>query len=102
MAWGSCRLTRFWRACGIPTNSAYYAGIIHERRAKAKLRQAGPGSGYEAYEFLREAMACFENAETLREPGNDDALLHWNACARIIMQNHLSPRDEERVEMQLE
>jgi len=85
-----------------PYEKAYYAGIIHERRAKAQLLQASPGSGFEAYEFLREAMTCFEKAEAIRPHGNDDALLHWNACARIIMQNHLGPRTEERVEMQLE
>ena len=33
-------------------------------------------------EWLREAMDCYEKAETLRAPNNDDALLRWNACAR--------------------
>src|SRR5213596_1134630 len=33
---------------------AYYAGIICERRAKAKLNHGGPGSGFSAYDFLRE------------------------------------------------
>lgn len=81
---------------------AYYAGIIDERRAKALLQQGGPGSGFEAYEFLREAMICFEKAEAMRPTGNDDALLRWNTCARIIMQNKLTARTEERVELQLE
>src|SRR4029077_3671299 len=35
---------------------AYYAGIICERRAKALLQRSSPGAGFEAYEFLREAM----------------------------------------------
>jgi hypothetical protein len=80
----------------------YYAGIICERRAKAMLGQGSPGSGSEAYEYLREAMTWFEKAETIRPPGNDDALLRWNACARIIMCNSLKPKLEERVELQSE
>src|SRR5262249_48385589 len=68
---------------------AYYAGIIHERRAKAQLAQGTPGSGFNAYDGLCEAMKCYEKAEALRPPGNDEALLRWNACARTIMQNNL-------------
>ena len=85
-----------------PYERAYYAGIIEERRAKALLQQGGPGVGFHAYEFLREAMDCYEKAEALRPHGNDDALLRWNACARMIMQNKLTARLEERVELPLE
>ena len=78
---------------------AYYAGIIHERRAKALLRHATPRGGPRAYEWLREAMACYEKAEGLRPRNNDDALLRWNACARLIMRDsHLVPQSEERGE----
>ena len=85
-----------------PYERAYYAGIICERRAKAQLQQGHPGAVYAAYEFLCEAMIWFEQAETLRPPGNDDAILHWNTCARIIMGNRLTPRPEERVDLPLE
>jgi hypothetical protein len=81
---------------------AYYSGIIRERQAKAQLQHGHPGSGFEAYEFLREAMTYYEEAETIRPAGNDDALLRWNACARIIMGNRLEARPEENVEVQLE
>jgi hypothetical protein len=81
---------------------AYYAGIICERRAKAQLSQGHPGSGHDAYELLREAMAWFESAEALRPAKNDDALLHWNTCARLIMGNQLTPRMEEKPELSLE
>jgi len=75
---------------------AYYSGIIHERRAKASLKHAKPRSGPRAYEWLREAMVYYERAETLRPPNNDDALLRWNACARLIMSDqHLVPMSEE-------
>jgi hypothetical protein len=81
---------------------AYYAGIICERRAKAQLSQGHPGSGHDAYELLREAMAWFEKAEAVRPAKNDDALLHWNTCARLIMGNQLTPRVEEKPELSLE
>src|SRR5262245_10385542 len=85
-----------------PYERAYYAGIIAERKAKAVLQQGAPSSGYAAYDCLRDAMSSYEQAEALRPPGNDDALLRWNACARIIMQNKLTPRPEERIVQLLE
>ena len=81
---------------------AYYTGIVCERRGKAQLRQGYPGAGHDAYEFMREAMTWFEKAEALRPPKNDDALLHWNTCARIIMRNQLAPRVEEKAGVELE
>jgi hypothetical protein len=85
-----------------PYKRAYYAGIICERRAKARLHQGHPGSGHDAYELLLEAMSSYEQAERLRPPRNDDALLHWNTCARLIMGNQLTPRSDEKVELPLE
>jgi hypothetical protein len=73
----------------------YYSGIINERRGKALLNRGLLGSGYDAYEWLREAMNLFEQAEAVRPPGNEDAILRWNACARIIMHNGLVPRPKE-------
>src|ERR1700760_3469869 len=66
---------------------AYYSGILAERRAKAKLAQGTPGSIHYAYDGLCEAMNWFERAEVLRPSGNDDALLRWNTCARLIAKN---------------
>ena len=66
---------------------AYYAGIISERNAHAHLRRGGSGSASFAYHALREAMEHFERAEVLRPTGNDDAVLRWNTCARVIMRN---------------
>jgi tetratricopeptide (TPR) repeat protein len=86
-----------------PYEHAYYAGIISERRAKARLKQGGPGSGYVAYGLLREAMDCYERAEGLRPAGNDDALLRWNACARILERSpQLGPAPREDAEPPLE
>ena len=85
-----------------PYERAYYAGLVSERRAKAQLRQSGPGSGHAAYQLLREAMAAYEKAEAIRPAGNDDALLRWNACARMIMGNKLTPQQEEKLDLPLE
>ncbi len=85
-----------------PYERAYYAGLVSERRAKAQLRQSGPGSGHAAYQLLREAMARYEKAEAIRPAGNDDALLRWNACARMIMGNKLTPQQEEKLDLPLE
>jgi len=68
---------------------AYYTGIVYERRAKAVLEKGG----INAYELFEQAMECFEKAEARRPSGNDDAILRWNGCARIITRNNLTPRE---------
>ena len=81
----------------------YYAGIFAERRAKTKLTQNTPDCRYQAYDLFRDAMEWFEKAEQVRPSENDDALLRWNTCARIIASNKLVPREEEeRTEFPLE
>jgi hypothetical protein len=76
----------------------YYSGIARERNGKSQLNGSAPGSGFAAFELLREAMAFYEQAEKIRPPGNDDALLRWNACARLIMGNKLAARPVEAYE----
>jgi hypothetical protein len=66
---------------------AYYAGIIWERLGHARIRQSGASAGTAAYHAFREAMAHYERAMNFALPGNDDAILRWNTCARVIMQN---------------
>ncbi|MBI3006018.1 MAG: hypothetical protein HYY49_11490 [Ignavibacteriales bacterium] len=80
----------------------YYEGILCERQAKATLKRGMPGSKFDAYEWFREAMDLFEKAEAIRPVGNDEAILRWNTCARIIMQDKLAPREEEKVVHMLE
>ena len=82
---------------------AYYAGIICERRGKSILRRGTMGSGGPVYEWLREAMEWYEKAEQQRPPGNDDAILRWNACARIIQHHpHVRPAPDEATPLMLE
>ena len=75
-----------------PYERAYYAGILHERRAKAQL-----AAGHLAHSLIarfEEAMRCFEEAEKIRPAGNDDALLRWNRCARLLASLPEMPREE--------
>jgi tetratricopeptide (TPR) repeat protein len=65
-----------------PYERSYYMGILHERRAKAQMR-----AGHLAHSLmasLENALRCFEEAEKIRPAGNDDALLRWNRCLRLM------------------
>lgn len=60
----------------------YYTGLLHERRAKAQLR-----AGHLPHTLLplfEEAMRCFAEAEKIRPADNDDAILRWNRCVRLL------------------
>jgi tetratricopeptide (TPR) repeat protein len=80
----------------------YYSGLVWERRASARLRAEEPGSGHVAFPWLHKAMEFYEKAEAVRPHGNDDALLRWNTCARLIMHHHLHPEPQEMFEPALE
>ena len=69
----------------------YYTGLICERQARAYLKRNSPGAGHLAYRYFEEAMTYYEQAEALRAPGNDEALLRWNCCVRTIEADHLEP-----------
>ncbi len=75
---------------------AYYAGIICERKAKALWHLRGMGAGEVVQDWLREAMRWYEKAEALRPSGNDEAILRWNTCARILDRQEVKhpTRDE--------
>jgi len=34
--------------------------------------------------LFEEAMRCFAEAEKIRPAGNDDAILRWNRCVRLL------------------
>jgi hypothetical protein len=74
----------------------YYAGVVCERWAKAELAAGVPG--YAVHQHLVDAMTRFEAAERLAPAGNEDALLRWNACARLIEKEQLSGQGERVVE----
>ena len=61
-----------------------------------------PGSDFDAYEWFREAMQFFEKADVINKSENNDPILRWNTCARIIMESHLRERPDDDVEPLLE
>jgi hypothetical protein len=73
----------------------YYTGLLHERRAKAQM-QVGR-SPHTLAPLFEEAMRCFAEAETIRPPENDDAILRWNRCARLL-QSHPGFHEEREAE----
>ena len=81
----------------------YYSGMICERRGLASLAHAGPGSGPIAYEWLRQAMEHYESADEVGPEGNEEAILRWNTCARVIMlDRNIRPLPDEPVHTMLE
>ena len=74
----------------------YYTGILCERRARAQQRRGGPRAGHTVYDWFRQAMDHYEAAAAIRPAGNDDSLLRWNACARVLNAHpDLAPEAEE-------
>jgi hypothetical protein len=90
---GDTRIQDFLSQIEGDYEKAYYTGIVYERRGKATLRKGAIGSESTAYDFFRNAMDWFEKAEAIRPAGNDDVILRWNGCARIIMRNNLRARE---------
>jgi tetratricopeptide (TPR) repeat protein len=60
----------------------YCLGLLHERRAKAQMRAGRPAQILAG--SFREAMRLFEEAEKIHPPHNDDAVLRWNRCVRLL------------------
>lgn len=90
---GDMRIQEYLTQIDGEYEQAYYTGIVYERRAKAILKKGAMGSESTAYEFFRQAMHWFEKAEAVRPAGNDDVILRWNGCARVIMSNKLAARE---------
>ena len=80
-----------------PYERLYYAGILYERRAKAQMRIGRPAQMLAS--LFHEAMRDFEEAEKICPPENDDAVLHWNRCARLLQT---LPQAEEQREATFE
>ena len=60
----------------------YYNGILYERRAKAQL--CAGQSPHTLLPLFEKALHCFGEAEKIRPAGNDDAILRWNRCVRLL------------------
>jgi len=80
-----------------PYERLYYTGVLQERRAKAQLRAGHPPHALVAR--FEEAMRCFDEAARVRPKGNEDALLRWNRCARLL---EALPDEERGKELEFE
>lgn len=86
-----------------PYASAYYRGILLERRAKAALKAGRMGTRHGVYEDLRAAMEHFERAASCAPEEDDAAVLRWNTCARALNADpSLRPADESAEPTMLE
>ncbi len=74
----------------------YLAGIICERRGKAQVHRGALGSGEVAADWFREAMTWYAKAEAMRPANNDESILRWNSCVRMLGKHEPSGRFEPR------
>jgi hypothetical protein len=74
-----------------PYERTYYTGIARERYAKAQLAAGRPP--HTLVVLFEDALSWFERAEQIRPAGNDEAILRWNRCARML--NALAGSDRE-------
>ena len=81
----------------------YYAGIISERSAVALLESARTGVGATAWLHLQDAMKACEKADALQaDATNDDALLRYTTCVRLIEAHRLTAPAADRPDYPLE
>ena len=65
-----------------PYERHYYRGLLYERRAKAQMHVGRPPQVL--VPLFKEAMLHFDEAEKIRPADNDDAVLRWNRCVRLL------------------
>ncbi len=76
----------------------YYNGVICERWAIAALNKHLAGSGSIAFDWLMQAISWYEKAEKIHPSGNDESILRYNSCVRVITRNALTSGNEDRHE----
>jgi hypothetical protein len=65
-----------------PYERLYYTAILQERRGKAQLKARHlPVSLLPLFEH---ALYLYGEAEKIRPAGNDDTILRWNRCVRLL------------------
>ena len=85
-----CHIQRGAIAEGLPNeyDRAYYSGIIQEREATAMIsRRADYRSRRAAYTLFQNAMEWYRKAQAIRPRDNDESVLRWNACVRVLERN---------------
>lgn len=72
----------FFRQLSDPYEQLYCLGLLYERRAKAQMRAGRPTPALAP--LFEEAMRHFAEAEKIRPAANDESILRWNRCVRLL------------------
>ncbi len=81
-----------------PYRKAYYEGVVLERWAKGKLKR--DAAGHVVHEGLTAAMERYAHASSISPEGDEDAILRWNTCARLLNDRpDLQPRAAREEEL---
>jgi len=75
-----------------PYKREYCLGILCERRAKAQARAGRPSHVW--VHLFEEAMKHFAAAEAIKPANNEEAILRWNRCVRLLQTIPAAVRDE--------
>ena len=81
-----------FRALTDPYKREYYLGILCERRAKAQARVGRPSHVW--VPLFEEAMKHFEAAEAVKPANNEESVLRWNRCVRLLQTIPTAGREE--------
>jgi tetratricopeptide (TPR) repeat protein len=81
-----------FRALTDPYKREYYLGILSERRAKAQAHVGRPSHVW--VPLFEDAMKHFESAEAIKPANNEEAILRWNRCVRLLQTIPTAARDE--------
>ncbi|MBN4082652.1 hypothetical protein JYS44_00280 [Phycisphaeraceae bacterium AH-315-B13] len=73
----------------------YYTGVMLERWGKGLLGVKCDSST--VLDMLERAMVEYEAADKLADPVNQDAVLRWNTCVRLIARYELKSKPQEPV-----
>jgi tetratricopeptide (TPR) repeat protein len=83
------------RSLSDPYQRIYHLGILDERKAKAQLKAGRPP--HTVLPTFEKAMDYFDKAAAIRPADNDDAILRWNRCVRLL-QSRIGPDWQKEME----
>ena len=87
---------RVFRGLTSEYERVYHLGILQERKGKAQLRAGRPP--HTVLPIFEVAMKLFEEAEKISPADNDDAILRWNRCVRLLQSRISSEWSKEMEE----
>jgi tetratricopeptide (TPR) repeat protein len=72
----------FFRKLSDAYEQLYCLGLLYERRAKAQMRVGR--AAQVLVPLFEDAMRHFAEAEKIHPPANDESILRWNRCVRLL------------------